>query len=141
MTKLTTEPIDVSGLMAEVSDMGHGGQALFVGTVRDEHEGRRVTAVTYEAFEPLAAAVLSQIARDASRAHGAKVAVVHRLGKLPAGQASVAIAASSAHRAQAFSACRDIIEEIKKQLPVWKKEHYEDGESAWLAGCELAAER
>jgi len=139
MTSIASEPLDLQALFAAVSDPAHGGQASFIGTVRDLHEGRKVLAVTYEAFEPLAKKVLAEIALEAGRRHGAKVAAAHRLGQLTVGQASVAVAASAVHRAEAFAACREVIEEIKKRLPVWKKEHYVDGESSWLSGCALSA--
>ncbi len=139
MIEVTDRPLELSALFEAVSDPAHGGQASFVGTVRDHHEGHDVLAVTYEAFEPLAKKVLAEIALEAGRRHGAKVAAAHRLGKLAVGQASVAVAASAVHRAEAFAACREVIEEIKKRLPVWKKEHYVDGDSAWLSGCALHA--
>jgi molybdopterin synthase catalytic subunit len=139
MTKITTRPLDLQALFDEVRDPAHGGQASFVGTVRDNHEGHKVLAVSYEAFEPLAEKILADIAREAGRRHNATVAAAHRLGKLAVGEASVAVAASSMHRAEAFAACREVIEEIKKRLPVWKKEHYEGGESSWLSGCALSA--
>lgn len=139
MTTITSEALDLQALLAAVSDRSHGGQASFVGTVRDLHDGREVLAVTYEAFEPLAGKVLAEIALEAGRRHGAKVAAAHRLGKLAVGQASVVVAASAVHRTEAFAACREVIEEIKKRLPVWKKEHYVDGESSWLSGCALSA--
>lgn len=141
MILLTNEPLDVAALLAAVADPGRGGQDVFVGTVRDSHEGRAVLAVTYEAFEPLAKKVLAQIAAEAAAQHGAKIAAAHRLGRLKVGQASVAIAASCPHRAEAFAACRQVIEQIKKRLPVWKQEHYVDGDSAWLAGCSLSHSR
>lgn len=139
MTSIAPEPLDLQALFAAVGDPAHGGQASFIGTVRDLHESRKVLAVTYEAFEPLAKKVLAEIALEAGRRHGAKVAAAHRLGKLFVGEASVAVAASAVHRAEAFAACREVIEEIKKRLPVWKKEHYVDGESSWLSGCALSA--
>ena len=141
MILLTKEPLDVPALLAAVAEPGRGGNDVFVGTVRDSHDGRAVLAVTYEAFEPLAVKVLAAIAAEAEARHGAKVAAAHRLGRLKVGEASVAIAAGSPHRAEAFAACRDVIEEIKKRLPVWKQEHYVDGDSAWLAGCALSHSR
>lgn len=134
---ITEEPLRLEGLRDFVSEPGHGAQAVFLGVVRDHHEGRKVLAVTYEAFEPLARRLLGRIAEEAALRWSAKVAVAHRLGRLKTGQASVAIAAASAHRAEAFAACRQTIEEIKARLPVWKKEHYADGESSWLEGCAL----
>ena len=138
MIVITHKPLDAESLLSGVSDPAHGAQASFVGIVRDKHEGRDVLAVTYEAFEPLARKVLAEIVAGAENRHGAKVAAAHRLGRLSVGEASVLVAASSPHRAEAFDACREVIEEIKKRLPVWKKEHYAGGDSAWLAGCSLS---
>lgn len=138
---ITEEPLRLDTLLQFVSQPSHGAQAVFLGVVRDHHEGRAVLAVTYEAFAPLAERTLERIAREAARRWNAKVVVAHRLGRLKTGEASVAIAAASAHRAEAFAACRDTIERIKVALPVWKKEHYANGESSWLAGCSLAPER
>jgi molybdopterin synthase catalytic subunit len=136
---ITKSPIDLNALIAAVAAPGHGGQASFVGVVRDEHEGKRVESVTYEAFEPLAEKVLNEIVAQAGANHGAKVVAAHRVGRLKVGEASVAIVAASPHRAEAFAACREVIEEIKKRVPVWKKEHYADGTESWLEGCKLAA--
>lgn len=134
---ITEEPLRLDELLDFASAPGHGAQAVFLGVVRDHHEGRKVLAVTYEAFKPLAQRLLGRIAEEAALRCSATVAVAHRLGRLKTGQASVAIAAASAHRAEAFAACRQTIEKIKAGLPVWKKEHYADGESSWLEGCAL----
>ena len=100
-------------------------------------DGRAVEAVTYDAFEPLALKVLGEIAEEAARRFGARVAVEHRVGRLAVGEASLAIAAGAKHRGEAFDACRFALEEIKRRLPVWKQEHYAGGEAAWLEGCAL----
>lgn len=135
---LRREPLDPGRLSAFASARGHGAVASFIGAVRDEHEGRSVEGVSYDAFEPLAAKTLDAIAAEAAERFGAKVAVEHRLGRLEVGEVSVAIAAGAAHRAEAFDACRWVIEEIKRRLPVWKQEHYAGGGSSWLEGCSLA---
>lgn len=135
---LRREALDLAALAAFASASGHGAVASFIGTVRDLHEGRAVEGVTYDAFEPLAAKTLDAIAAQAAERFGAKVAVEHRLGRLEVGELSVAIAAGSTHRAEAFDACRWVIEEIKHRLPVWKQEHYAGGGSSWLEGCSLA---
>ncbi len=140
MIKITPDPLKAEELIATVCDTTHGGQPLFMGTVRNENEGRAVSGVTYEAFAPLAEKILSEIAKTAARRHNAKVAAAHRLGQLKVGEVSVIVCASSPHRAEAFAACREIIEEIKRRLPVWKKEHYAQGSSAWLKGCSLTHE-
>ncbi len=123
------------------ADAANGAVASFLGVVRDHHEGRRVVGVTYDGFRPLAEKTLGAIAAEASAKFQASVAVTHRLGRLELREPSVAIACASAHRAQAFDACRYVIEQIKARLPVFKKEHYADGPDAWLAGCSLEAGR
>lgn len=132
------EELRPEALLRQVAARSCGATASFVGSVRDHHEGRAVRAVTYDAFEPLAAAVLAGIAREAAGRFGARVAIEHRIGRLEAGEASVMIAAAAPHRAPAFDACRWAIEEIKRRAPVWKQEHYADGTSGWLEGRSLA---
>lgn len=139
MTEITETPLEPGRLLSSISADGHGAQALFVGVVRDHHQGRGVCAVSYEAFRPLAEKVLSRIAGEADEKWGVRVAAAHRLGRLDVGEASLAVAVGSPHRAEAFEACRWVVEEIKARLPVWKKEHYADGKSAWLEGCALTA--
>jgi molybdopterin synthase catalytic subunit len=134
---ITSKPLKPQALLAKVNSGSHGAVDLFIGVVRDHHKGRGVRAVTYEAHAPLAAKVLTRIRAEAESRFAAKVAATHRLGRLRVGQASVVVAASSAHRAEAFAACRYVIEQIKARLPVWKKEHYADGTSAWLDGRAL----
>src|SRR5690606_8120965 len=127
------EPIDPSEVLARVGGDAHGAVVLFVGTVRDHNEGRPVRGVGYEAYEEMALGVLSGIVDEAARKLGeGRVAAVHRTGELAVGEASVAIAVSSPHRADAYQASRWVIEEIKKRLPVWKHERYADGEARWL---------
>ncbi len=118
---------------------GCGAQVQFWGLVRNLHQGRSVVAVTYDAFRPLAEATLREIAQEAEARFGPDlgVAVFHRVGRLEVGEASVAIATSSPHRDAAYQANRYVIEQIKVRLPVWKQEHYVDGESAWLPGHSL----
>jgi molybdopterin synthase catalytic subunit len=109
---------------------------LFVGTVRDHADGRAVDGVRYDVYEEMARPVLHAIAAEAAEILGTdRVAVVHRVGALDIGEVSVAIAVSSPHRAEAFEASRYVIEEIKKRLPVWKKERYLEGDEAWVAGA------
>lgn len=134
---LARRPLDPARLLACVRHPACGAVDLFVGAVRDHHEGRAVEAVTYEAFEPLAAAELERIRTEAEARHGARVAVAHRIGTLRVGEASLVVAAASAHRAEAFAACRQVVEAVKARLPVWKKEHYAGGGSRWLEGCAL----
>jgi molybdopterin synthase catalytic subunit len=135
---VTDRPIDAAALLVRVAAPGNGAGTLFLGVVRDLHEGKRVVAITYDCFAPLARKELVDIAREAAeRWPGVRVAVVHRTGRLEVGEASVAIAVGSPHRAAAYEASRHVIEEVKRRVPVWKQEHHEDGSSDWLDGRQL----
>jgi molybdopterin synthase catalytic subunit len=130
---IVREPIDTAALLAEVSRERNGAALLFVGTVRDVNEGRAVSGIEYTAYEEMAARELESIVREAClRARGDDIVVVHRLGALGLGEASVAIAVAHPHRASAYEASRYIIEEIKKRLPIWKREQYVDGTREWV---------
>lgn len=134
-------PLLPAMLTGPVAAAGRGAQVLFWGLVRDQNEGRAVVAVSYDAFLPLAEEVLREIAAEAAERFGPSlgVAAFHRLGRLEVGEASVAIATGSPHRDAAYRASRFVIEQIKIRLPVWKREHYVDGDSAWLPGHSLRA--
>ncbi|MGH7471078.1 MAG: molybdenum cofactor biosynthesis protein MoaE [Longimicrobiales bacterium] len=132
---ITDCPLDVAGLLESIRENGHGAAVLFVGTVRDLNEGRVVLGIRYEAYREMAEPLLVQIVTEAEEMTGpCAIAAVHRIGDLDVGEASVAVAVSTPHRAQAFTAARYIIEEIKKRLPVWKHERYVEGEGEWLKG-------
>lgn len=134
-TSITPEPLDTADVLGRVGADEDGAVLLFLGVVRNHADGRAVTGMTYDAYREMAEEVLSAIAREAAEILGTdRVAVVHRVGELAIGEASVAIAVSSPHRAQAYEASRYVIEEIKKRLPVWKKEHYVEGEPVWVKG-------
>ncbi|MSR35172.1 MAG: molybdenum cofactor biosynthesis protein MoaE [Gemmatimonadetes bacterium] len=138
-SEIVHEPIDPADVLGRVGDPGDGAILLFLGTVRDHAEGRSVDGMRYEAYQEMAEDVLAQIAREAAARLGTdRLAVVHRVGDLEIGEISVAIAVSSAHRAEAYDASRYVIEEIKKRLPVWKHERYTGGAAAWVPGHELA---
>jgi molybdopterin synthase catalytic subunit len=137
--------VDLAALVVAVSHPGAGAVASFVGTVRDVNEGSTVTGIEYEAYTPMADRELEAILSEAeARWPGARAAAVHRIGFLRVGEASVAVAASSPHRAPAFAACRYVTEELKRRVPVWKCEHYTDGRRAWVdaraGGAQNAAE-
>lgn len=135
-SRITDAPIDPAAVLAEVGDPEHGAAVLFLGTVRRTNEGRMVRGMRYDAYVEMAEDVLRAIAAEAAaRAESYGVSIVHRIGELEIGEVSVAIAVSSAHRAQAFEAARHAIEEIKQRLPVWKQEHYIEGDAAWLDGA------
>jgi len=141
LTFVTASRLDPAALCRAAASPRHGALASFVGTVRAVHAGRRVKAVSYDCFVPLAEKELARIAAAAEKRWPVRVAVAHRTGRLKVGEASVAIAAGSGHRAEAFEACRFVIEEIKRRVPVWKKEHYDKGDGRWLAGCALHRSR
>lgn len=129
------DPIDSAEVLARVGADEDGAGLLFLGVVRDHSEGLSVGGVRYDAYEEMAAGVLTEIADEAASVLGTdRIAVVHRVGDLAVGDVSVAIAVSSPHRAEAYESSRFIIEEIKKRLPVWKKELYSDGVEEWVAG-------
>ncbi len=125
------EPVDVAGLIAAVSGPDKGAISVFLGTVRNEFEGKPTAALHYEAYNAMAERELAQIVDAAERRHGCRVSVYHRTGTLQLEEVSVGIVAASAHRAEAFAACREVIEEIKLRVPVWKREISPDGLEAW----------
>jgi molybdopterin synthase catalytic subunit len=132
-TAITTAPLAPPAVLARVGGREDGAALLFVGMVREQNDGRPVSGMRYDAYVSMAQPVLAAIAAEVAERHGiARIAVEHRIGELEIGEASVAIAVSAPHRAEAFDACRAIIEEIKMRLPVWKQEHYTDGATAWL---------
>jgi molybdopterin synthase catalytic subunit len=126
-------PLSVDALAAEVDDPGAGGIVIFSGVVRNEKDGRPVKYLDYEAHPPMAEAKMREIGQ-AVRARWSEVkriVMLHRIGHLEIGESSVLIAVSAAHRAQAFAACQYAIDTLKQTVPVWKKEHFEDGE-VWV---------
>lgn len=132
---LVRAPIDPGDVLSRVGSDEDGAVLLFLGVVRNHADGRPVAGMTYEAYEEMARPVLAEIAAEAADRLGTdRIAVVHRVGELAVGEASVAIAVSSPHRAEAYDGSRYVIEEIKKRLPVWKKEHYTDGPAEWVGG-------
>lgn len=138
---ITTDPIDLSTVVERVGAPEDGAVALFVGAVRNCNEGRPVGGMEYEGYADMAREQLAAIVAEASaRAGTDRIFAVHRLGELHVGEVSVAIAVSTPHRAEAFDAARYVIEEIKKRLPVWKRERYLDGEAEWLEGQAPAAQ-
>jgi molybdopterin synthase catalytic subunit len=132
---LTTDPLDLSALVGAVSAGDTGAVATFLGLVRNHNLGRRVEFLVYEAYEPLAERALARIVDEAAgRWPSAAMAVHHRIGRLEIGEASVAIAVSAPHRADAFAACRYAIERIKQIVPIWKHEYFEGGD-VWIEGA------
>jgi molybdopterin synthase catalytic subunit len=135
--ELVDAPIDPQDVVARVASPACGAVLLFLGTVRD-HSRRRdeaaaaVLKLTYTAYRPMACQALERIAADLERAtEGLRVAIVHRLGEIPVGEPSVAIATAARHRAAAYDASRQALERLKSEVPIWKLEHYSDGNAAW----------
>ncbi|MFY9824021.1 MAG: molybdenum cofactor biosynthesis protein MoaE [Thermoanaerobaculia bacterium] len=131
MAELVDGPIDSDRAVAAVSGPDRGAVVVFIGTVRDHHAGRPVEKLTYSAYRPMALEGLRRIVTDLEVAPGLRASIVHRLGEVPVGEASVVIAVSSPHRAAAYEASRTALERLKAEIPIWKREHYADGEAAW----------
>ena len=130
--RLVDGPLDLAAVIAEVEDERAGAIATFQGTVRRQSRGRQVIALVYEAYEGMAEQVMAEIAEGVQERYDlSEVAIAHRTGRCEVGEVSVAIAVSAAHRQDALSACRDVIDELKERVPLWKKELYEGGEE-WI---------
>jgi molybdopterin synthase catalytic subunit len=139
VAELTHGAIDVGALLAAAAHPACGAVNLFLGTTRDHHDGRRVVRLEYEAYERMALDTLDGLERAARERFGlAHCAIVHRLGAVPLAEASVAVVASAPHRAAAFDAARWVMDELKRRAPIWKKEHYAEGDPAWVKGHPLA---
>jgi molybdopterin synthase catalytic subunit len=135
--RVIAETIDPGLLLTAVGDPAAGGTTLFLGTTRDENEGRVVEQLEYEAYEAMAVREMCRIAADiAGRWQVVAVAMVHRVGVVSVGEASVAVAVSAAHREEAFAACRYGIDTLKSTVPIWKKEYYRGGEH-WVGPCHV----
>jgi molybdopterin synthase catalytic subunit len=135
LVRITSDPLALEEALAFIADPGAGGSCVFVGTVRDRSAAGEVTGLSYEAWDELALARLREIAGTMfERWSPRRVAILHRTGNLAVGEASVVVAVSSAHRAEAFEACRFGIERLKEDVPIWKKEGLVDGEAHWVMG-------
>ncbi len=132
MAVLTRLPISIAELIAEVAAAARGGTVVFVGTVRDHHAGRPVQGLEYSAYEPMAEAEAQAIVAESEARWPVAVRLRHRLGSLSVGEVAVAVVAAGGHRAEAFDACRFVIEEVKRRVPIWKRERYTDGTEAWV---------
>src|SRR5438270_2733546 len=133
MFKLVTEPIEFAALTEQVRRPDCGAVVTFLGTVRDLTDGRITTALDYEAYPGMAEKKLAEIERDTrQRWPVGDLVMVHRLGHLEVGDVSVAVAISCPHRAEAFEACRYAIDRLKELVPIWKKEHWQDGKTEWV---------
>lgn len=132
---VTADVLDIGALARAVDAPGIGAIATFLGLVRNHNQGRRVLHLVYEAYEPLAERALRRIVEESrERWPSAALAIHHRTGQLAIGEASVAIAAASPHRTDAFAACRYAIERVKQIVPIWKHEYFEGGD-VWIEGA------
>lgn len=136
-TAIVARAIDASALLAEVVRTGNGATVLFVGTVRDMNDGTAVSALDYQAYGPMAERELASIVAEAAEHWSTPdIVVEHRTGLLELCDVSVAIAVAHPHRGEAYEASRYIIEELKKRLPIWKREHYVDGRAEWVSNAQ-----
>ena len=130
---IVQRPIDPQRLVTEVARTANGATILFLGTVRDVNDGRDVRGIEYASYESMAARELDAIAREARVRFGTDdIVVEHRIGRLALGEVSVAIAVAHPHRAEAYDASRFVIEELKRRVPIWKREEYVDGTREWV---------
>jgi molybdopterin synthase catalytic subunit len=138
VAELTRVPIDAGALLARASRPDCGAIALFLGTSRDHHEGRKVERLEYEAYEAMALSALEALERAARERFAiATCVIVHRLGLVPLSEASVAVVVTAGHRGPAFDACRWAMDELKRTVPIWKKEFYAEGGAGWVEGARL----
>lgn len=129
---LVEDDIDVDAVCRAVAGPERGATVLFLGTVRDHHAGRVVARLDYSGYRPMATAALQRIVDELeSESDGLRVSIVHRLGSVPLGAPSVAIATASPHREAAYAASRTALERLKREVPIWKREHYADGDVVW----------
>lgn len=139
MMQMTRETIDPSALRTRLANEAAGAYAAFEGWIRNENEGRKVLRLEYESFITLAEKEGRRVLDEARAKYPIiRAACVHRTGLLEIGECAVWVGVSAPHRDEAFAACRFIIDQVKVRLPIWKKEHYADGDSAWV-NCERCA--
>jgi molybdopterin converting factor subunit 1 len=129
--RVVARPLVLDEVVEAVAGSGHGAVVTFTGDVRGETRGRRVVRLEYEAYAPMAERKLAEIGEGVGREHGARMAILHRVGTLAPGESAVVIAAAAPHRAPAFRACEAAIERLKLEAPIWKREVFEDG-SVWV---------
>ena len=131
---ITDKPIRVENFLAAGSDPDHGAVVVFAGVVRaDEKDGRRVTRIHYDCYEEMARRELSELVDKVREESGvSEIRAVHRVGDVPAGDVSLLVVVTAGHRAEAYEANRRVVEEIKRRVPIWKKEIYDDKSARWL---------
>lgn len=136
ISRIGTAALDMNALLTLAAHPDCGGLALFAGAVRDHHQGRAVKKLNYSAYLPVCERLLAQIEAAAREKFGAPyVAVRHRIGELAIGDLAIVCVAAAAHRAEAFAACRWVVDEVKHKAPIWKEEFYSDGSSQFVEGC------
>ena len=142
VAEIAEAKLDPAAALAFVSDPGFGGITLFVGRVRDLNHGRDVTGISYDMFVPLALNGFAEIAARAEADFGGKLKLYigHAKGRLGLGDLAMVVAAGTPHRDEAFRACRQVVEAVKHTSPIWKQEHYVDGDSVWSEGCSLCGD-
>ena len=129
---LTGQPIRLEPLVDAVAAPARGGIVTFLGLVRDRHEGRVVTGLEYSAYQPMAESVCRDLLAETEAKWPVRATLAHRVGQLGIGDVAVAIAVAGEHRDEAFAACRFLIEELKRRVPIWKRESYADGTESWV---------
>ncbi len=132
---LSEQPVDLATLIAAVQSPERGGIACFLGMVRNHHQGRDVVRLEYSAYAPMVEAECARIVAEAESRWNVAISLRHRVGRLEVGEAAVAVVAASAHRDEAFIACRHVIEELKRRVPIWKREYFVDGSVEWVAAA------
>jgi len=138
--RITTDRIDPQALREELSDAAAGAYVGFEGWIRNHNEGENVLRLEYEVYEPVALIEGAKVIKEArSKFSILHAECVHRSGMLEIGECAVWVGVTAAHRDEAFTACRFIIDQVKVRLPIWKKEHYANGNSGWV-NCERCAE-
>jgi molybdopterin synthase catalytic subunit len=139
--RVVDAPIDAAALLAEAASPADGAALLFLGVVREENDGRAVSRLEYSAYAAMAEREMRRIADEARERFGTgAVLLVHRVGMLEVGEASVAVVVAAPHRGEAYEASRYAIEALKRRVPVWKREGYVDGETAWVPGFSAGVE-
>ena len=132
MIQITKSPINTEKVIEAVIGSASGAINVFIGTTRDNSQGRKVKSLEYEAYEPMAMRMIDKIIHEAKNRWDIQdAAIVHRVGKVEIGEASVVIAVSSSHRNEAFQTCRFLIDRLKQVVPIWKREFFEDGTIEW----------
>lgn len=139
-SRITTAPINPARVLASVRDPASGGVVIFLGTVRNNSEGRPVRGLEYQVYKEMAEKRMARIEAEVrTKWPVRKISMVHRYGRLGIGDISVAVAVSAPHRAEAFEACRYAIDTVKRSLPLWKKEVFVSGKGVWVKGEPIRA--